>query len=300
MGDFCVWVPLVPIDLACGGMAAYARTHHAPEMVAGAQERGRRLAGADRQRLGRRRTARRACPLEPGDVVIMGKRTMHESMANSSDRMQPSCGLPLLRRAIAFDQALSRHRGGQPSWRRQRKPWQQWQTQDRHVGAASRRPSPTPTSRRASPSIAPKHGIDRSPPSRTSPCWPAQALKRFLAHVELFKMTLDVPGDIAEFGVLPRPRPCTWANLLVLLHRRSHQGGVGLRQLAGLLPASPEQDSMPLADAGKAVGGFNPARFHQEVLDADRHLRRRPLHSFKPRIKLIDGNIEDTVREVRP
>src|SRR5882757_4427752 len=34
MGDFCVvWVPLVPIDLACGGMAAYARTHNAREMV---------------------------------------------------------------------------------------------------------------------------------------------------------------------------------------------------------------------------------------------------------------------------
>ena len=28
-----------------------------------------------------------------------------------------------------------------------------------------------------------------------------QWLKRFLAHVELFKQTLEVPGDIAELGV---------------------------------------------------------------------------------------------------
>ena len=41
-----------------------------------------------------------------------------------------------------------------------------------------------------------------------------QALKRFLAHVELFKMTLDVPGDIAEFGVFRGLGLFTWANLL--------------------------------------------------------------------------------------
>ena len=29
-----------------------------------------------------------------------------------------------------------------------------------------------------------------------------QLLKRFLAHLELFKMTLDIPGDIDELGVL--------------------------------------------------------------------------------------------------
>jgi hypothetical protein len=92
MGDFCVvWVPLVPIDLACGGMAAYARTHHAPELVA------ERKAAADGWLApidsGSADRAQRVvlAPLEPGDVVIMGKRTMHESMPNSSDRMRLSC-----------------------------------------------------------------------------------------------------------------------------------------------------------------------------------------------------------------
>src|SRR5437660_1786542 len=41
-----------------------------------------------------------------------------------------------------------------------------------------------------------------------------QALKRFLAHVELFKMTLDIPGDIAELGVFRGLGLMTWANLL--------------------------------------------------------------------------------------
>ena len=72
-------------------LAAYARTHHAPELVAehknaadgwlapidsGSADGGQRVVLA---------------PLEPGDVVIMGKRTMHESMANSSDRMRLCC-----------------------------------------------------------------------------------------------------------------------------------------------------------------------------------------------------------------
>jgi ectoine hydroxylase-related dioxygenase (phytanoyl-CoA dioxygenase family) len=93
MGDFCVvWVPLVPIDLTCGGMAAYARTHNAREMVvdprqivadgwlppidAGSADGAKRVVLA---------------PLDAGDVVVMGKRTMHESMPNSSDRMRLSC-----------------------------------------------------------------------------------------------------------------------------------------------------------------------------------------------------------------
>jgi ectoine hydroxylase-related dioxygenase (phytanoyl-CoA dioxygenase family) len=92
IGDFCVvWVPLVPIDLACGGMAAYARTHHAPELIAEHKNAAAGwLAPIDS---GSADGAQRVvlAPLVPGDVVIMGKRTMHESMPNSSDRMRLSC-----------------------------------------------------------------------------------------------------------------------------------------------------------------------------------------------------------------
>ncbi|MEA2908914.1 MAG: phytanoyl-CoA hydroxylase [Bradyrhizobium sp.] len=93
MGDFCVvWVPLVPIDLACGGMVAYARTHNAHEMVV-----ERRQVAADGWlppiNTGSADDGKRVvlAPLDAGDVVVMGKRTMHESMPNSSDRMRLSC-----------------------------------------------------------------------------------------------------------------------------------------------------------------------------------------------------------------
>jgi hypothetical protein len=93
MGDFCVvWVPLVPIDRACGGMAAYARTHTAPELVVDRQH-----AAADGwlppiASNAADATARVVlAPLELGDLVVLGQRTMHESMPNASDRLRLSC-----------------------------------------------------------------------------------------------------------------------------------------------------------------------------------------------------------------
>jgi hypothetical protein len=93
MGEFCVvWAPLVPIDLACGGMAAYSRTHHASEVIVERQRaasdgwlppiEAQLPAGAERVVL---------APLDPGDIVVMGQRTLHESMPNNSDRMRLSC-----------------------------------------------------------------------------------------------------------------------------------------------------------------------------------------------------------------
>jgi hypothetical protein len=122
-----------------------------------------------------------------------------------------------------------------------------------------------------------------------------QALKRFLAHVELFKMTLDVPGDIAEFGVFRGLGLFTWANLLESYCIGDRTKVVyGFDNWQGFTGFS-EQDSQPLADAGKTVGGFNPARFHEEVLDAIGIFDSDRFIPFKPRIKLIDGNIEETV-----
>src|SRR5882757_7120099 len=60
-----------------------------------------------------------------------------------------------------------------------------------------------------------KHSIDPLDAVKLFPVLARrQLLKRFLAHVELFKMTLDVPGDIAELGVFRGLGLMTWANLL--------------------------------------------------------------------------------------
>jgi ectoine hydroxylase-related dioxygenase (phytanoyl-CoA dioxygenase family) len=89
LGPFCVvWVPLVEIDRACGGMAAYPRTQGRGELFSGDAVApadgwipGVEVADLERVEL---------YPLAPGDVVIMGNETVHESMPNLSSRTRLS------------------------------------------------------------------------------------------------------------------------------------------------------------------------------------------------------------------
>lgn len=122
-----------------------------------------------------------------------------------------------------------------------------------------------------------------------------QALKRFLAHVDLFKLTLDVPGDIAELGVFRGAGLMTWANLLEAYVIGDRTKVVyGFDNWQGFSGLSPE-DGKPSDDSGKVVGGFNPGRFLEElqsaisIFDSDRFIPQ------KPRIKLVQGHIEETV-----
>jgi len=93
MGDFCVmWVPLVPIDRACCSMAIYPRTQQLGELLAdaGPTSTSQWLPPIDGDAYGQ--AARIILePLEPGDAVLFGPRTVHESMPNVSDRVRLSC-----------------------------------------------------------------------------------------------------------------------------------------------------------------------------------------------------------------
>jgi hypothetical protein len=93
LGEFCVvWVPLVQIDEACGGMAAYRRTNRMDEVLSGELSvagtgwlkpiKGSALEKAERIVLS---------PLDLGDAVILDRRTIHESVPNRSDRVRLSC-----------------------------------------------------------------------------------------------------------------------------------------------------------------------------------------------------------------
>lgn len=122
-----------------------------------------------------------------------------------------------------------------------------------------------------------------------------QALKRFLAHVDLFKMTLEVPGDIAELGVFRGAGLMTWANLLEAYCIGDRTKVVyGFDNWKGFGALAPE-DGRADDHSGKIIGGFNPEGYLEElksaisIFDADRFI---PL---KPRVKLIEGEIEDMV-----
>ncbi len=115
-----------------------------------------------------------------------------------------------------------------------------------------------------------------------------QLLKRFLAHVDLFKMTLDVPGDIAEFGVYRGLGLFTWANLLEAYCIGDRTKVVwGFDNWRGFTARSRHDTA--------AVGAFDSGQFRQEVLDAIAIFDADRFIPQKPRIKLVDGQIEQTV-----
>ncbi len=122
-----------------------------------------------------------------------------------------------------------------------------------------------------------------------------QWLKRFLAHIELFKLTLEVPGDIAELGVFRGMGLMTWANLLEAYAIGDRTKIVfGFDNWKGFTGFSKE-DGKPVENANKVLGGFDPGKYRAELesalslFDADRFV------PWKARVKLVDGQIEQSV-----
>lgn len=122
-----------------------------------------------------------------------------------------------------------------------------------------------------------------------------QLLKRFLAHTELFKQTLDVPGDIAELGVFRGFDLMTWANLLEAYSIGDRTKIIyGFDNWKGFTSFSPE-DGKQDNQIQKKVGGFSPGKYYDELNDAIKIFDQDRFVPWKPRIKLIRGNIEDTI-----
>ena len=122
-----------------------------------------------------------------------------------------------------------------------------------------------------------------------------QWLKRFLAHSELFKLTLDVPGDIAELGVFRGLGLMTWSNLLEAYCIGDRTKVVwGFDNWKGFTKFS-TADGTENAYAHKVVGGFNPELFFDELQDAIKIFDNDRFVPQKARVKLVNGQIEDTV-----
>lgn len=122
-----------------------------------------------------------------------------------------------------------------------------------------------------------------------------QLLKRFLAHTELFKMTLDIPGDIAELGVYRGLGLMTWANLLEAYSIGDRTKTVyGFDNWKGFAQMSRE-DGVEVGDANKFVGGFSPEKYFEELKDAISIFDEDRFIPWKPRVKLIVGDIKETI-----
>jgi hypothetical protein len=125
-----------------------------------------------------------------------------------------------------------------------------------------------------------------------------QGIKRFLAHSDFFRQTLDIPGDILEVGVFRGLSLMTWANLLecFLIGDRTKRVW-GIDNWSGFSDLH-EADGPENVRVGKAVGGFSPRRYKEELEDAIAIFDADRFVPWKDRVKLIEGDASQAIDQL--
>lgn len=120
-------------------------------------------------------------------------------------------------------------------------------------------------------------------------------LKRFLAHYELFSKVIDLPGDIVELGVYRGTTLMSWANFMEIRNMGDRQKQIfGFDNFSGFVDVH-ELDEASDTDIEKQQGGFDSSVFEEILEDAISIFDKDRFIPYKPRVKLIKGNIEETV-----
>lgn len=120
-------------------------------------------------------------------------------------------------------------------------------------------------------------------------------IKRFLAHYELFRKTINLPGDIVELGVYRGLSLMTWANFLEI-----RNVGDRAKQVIGFdnwkgFTSFHVKDGSEDARVNKVANGYDSSAFRDILVDAIKIYDQDRFIPYKPRIILIDGDIELTV-----
>ncbi len=119
-------------------------------------------------------------------------------------------------------------------------------------------------------------------------------LIRFLAHYEIFKKTINLPGSIVELGVYRGGSFFVWHKLLEIFNPTDTAKKVyGFERFQGLHDIN-ENDGVALETVGKSVQGWNAGPVEKEIL------RLCDIHNLdnilaKTRSKIIKGDIFDTL-----
>jgi len=120
-------------------------------------------------------------------------------------------------------------------------------------------------------------------------------LKKFLAHYEFFRMTIDLPGDIVELGVYRGSSLMSWANFLEIRNMGDRQKQVfGFDNFAGFTSFD-EKDGKIDDKQQKTLSGFDGGAFEDILKDALSIYDQDRFIPYKPRVKLVKGNIEETI-----
>ncbi|MEX0775474.1 MAG: TylF/MycF/NovP-related O-methyltransferase [Phycisphaeraceae bacterium] len=141
-----------------------------------------------------------------------------------------------------------------------------------------------------------KRGIDALEAVNHFPIFARRVhLKKFIAHWELFRQTIDLPGDVVELGVFRGLSLLTFANFLETVNIGDRTKKVwGFDNFAGFGELTKE-DGPDYDQSHKRRGGFSPEHYLDElrevidIFDDDRFV------GWKKRVELVIGDIEETV-----
>ena len=141
-----------------------------------------------------------------------------------------------------------------------------------------------------------KYGISKREISRNFQIYTRRIfLKRFLAHYELFRATIDLPGDIVELGVYRGASLMAWANFLEVRNMGDRAKQViGFDNWKGFTEFDPI-DGKEDARVDKVIGGYNGGAFTDILKDAISIYDSDRFIPYKPRVILVDGPIEESV-----
>lgn len=118
---------------------------------------------------------------------------------------------------------------------------------------------------------------------------------RFIAHYELFKQVIDLPGCIVELGVYRGPSFFTFAKLMETFCPGDRKRMVyGFDSFEGLQSFS-EKDGKMAPGSGKDVSGWSAKAVMEEVLELVDICNADNFIPASPRCKLIIGDVEESL-----
>jgi hypothetical protein len=122
-----------------------------------------------------------------------------------------------------------------------------------------------------------------------------QQLTRFLAHYELFKMAVDLPGNFVEIGVYRGSSFFTWHKLMETFCATDRRRRVfGFDHFQGLSDFHAKDGAYDAKD-GKVPGGFDTQAVRSELLSLINLHNDDNLIPGAPRSHLIEGDVKQTL-----
>jgi hypothetical protein len=121
---------------------------------------------------------------------------------------------------------------------------------------------------------------------------PRQEISRFLAHYEIFKMAITVPGSFAEVGVFKGAGLLTWTQLLSIFCPGDTSRKVyGFDNFTGF-ESLHDKDGQVIIEADIVQGGWNPSAFYPTLLKLIQKVETQKMLPNSKSVHLVEGDVQ--------